>query len=276
MEPKCVFAVYFSPAGSTKAVTERIAGTLAEAFKSERKTIDFTLPGAREQKYVFGPQDLVVFGTPTYAGRVPNKALPFVQTLFSGSRTPAVAVVTFGNRSYDSSLSELRNELLNDGLVPLAAAAFSCRHVFSEKIAAGRPDAEDLKEMDSFAQRAAKKIEAVDQSSTTEPVSVKNDAPVEPYYVPKKEDGTPAKFLKAIPKVDLSKCDHCLECVRVCPMGTIDPTDIEKMTGPCIKCQACILKCHTRARYFDNPDFLSHVAMLEKNFTRRASNDFFL
>lgn len=276
MKPNCIYAVYFSPVNNTRTVTERIAEELSKTFGVEKKTIDFTLPGAREQKYHFGAGDLVVFGTPTYAGRIPNKALPFVQTLFSGDKTPAIAVVTFGNRNYDSSLSELRNELLNDGFVPLAAAAFSCHHVFTDKIAAGRPDEEDLKELKHFAESAAERIRGIDSADTAKPVSVKNDAPVAPYYVPKKEDGTPAKFLKATPKVDLEKCDHCMECVKVCPMGTIDASDIEKMTGPCIKCQACIIKCHTHARYFDNPDFLSHVAMLEQNFTRRAANEFFL
>ena len=73
----------------------------------------FTLPKDQDTLHSFGPHTLVVFGMPTYAGRIPNKALPFVQKLFSGDpdrKTPAVALVTFGNRSYDSSL---RNSGMN-------------------------------------------------------------------------------------------------------------------------------------------------------------------
>ena len=44
------------------------------------------------------------------------------------------------------------------------------------------------------------------------------------------------------------------------------------MTGICIKCQACVRYCPTGARYFDDPDFLSHVRMLEENFTEQKKD----
>lgn len=53
----------------------------------------------------------MIFGTPVYAGRVPNKVLPMIQGLFQGNDAFAVPVVTFGNRNYDNALIELRNEL---------------------------------------------------------------------------------------------------------------------------------------------------------------------
>ena len=92
-----------------------------------------------------------------------------------------------------------------------------------------------------------------------------------PYYTPLKEDGAPAKFLKAKPLTDWSKCSRCGACARFCPMGSIDRETMEAV-GVCIKCQACVRKCTRRAKYFDDPDFLSHVAMLEQNYTRRAEN----
>ena len=48
------------------------------------------------------------------------------------------------------------------------------------------------------------------------------------------------------------------------------------MNGICIKCQACVKKCPTGAKYFDDAAFLSHVAMLEQNFTRPTQAEFFL
>lgn len=83
-----VYAVYFSPAGSTGAVAEHIAGTIAGKCNLPCKVIDFTLPKMRKEQYSFDENDLVIFGMPTYAGRIPNKALPFVHTLFEGNQVP--------------------------------------------------------------------------------------------------------------------------------------------------------------------------------------------
>ena len=151
MKIKKVNAVYFSPAGSTKDVAERIAAKIATALDVPFTGIDFTLPEARKEKYRFAPDELVVFGTPTYAGRIPNKALPFVQELFEGEGTPAVAFVTYGNRNFDSSLTELVQEMGGNGFHVFAAAGWTCRHVFSPLIAPGRPDAEDYAKMDGLA-----------------------------------------------------------------------------------------------------------------------------
>ena len=88
----------------------------------------------------------------------------------------------------------------------------------------------------------------------------------QPYYVPKGLDGQPAKFLKAVPKTHEDLCIRCGACARLCPMGSIDPEEPGNVTGICIKCQSCIRGCPQQAKYFDDPAFLSHVAMLEENF----------
>ena len=269
-----VNSIYFSPAGSTKAVTEHIAHQVAEALDVPCDIIDFTLPEARTNKYSFQPDELVVFGVPTYAGRIPNKILPFVQTLFEGKETPAVCVVTYGNRNYDSSLTELVQEMTGDGFKVFAAGAFVCRHVFSDRIAAGRPDAEDYREMDEFAGKAVKMLRDKTEPDIQEPV-IRGGEPVAPYYIPKGEDGQPAKFLKAKPKTDLGKCTNCGICAKVCPMGSVSKENFADVPGICIKCQACIVKCPEKAKYFDDEAFLSHVRMLEKNFTERREPECF-
>ena len=101
-----------------------------------------------------------------------------------------------------------------------------------------------------------------------------DDYEPEPYYVPLKVDGSSAKFLKAKPKTDASKCDQCGICYRVCPISSISKDDYSDVVGICIKCQACFRKCPQGAKYFDDEEFLSHVAMVRENFTRRATNKF--
>ena len=91
--------------------------------------------------------------------------------------------------------------------------------------------------------------------------------------MPKGTDGQPAKFLKAKPRTDLSKCHNCGACARVCPMAAIDPKNVAEVPGTCIKCHACVRRCTRHAKYFDDPAFLSHVAMLEQNFQEPKKNE---
>ena len=268
-----VTAVYYSAVGSTKAVTEKIAGLIAEKLGVPTDSYDYTLPDSRTKTQNYGPSDLVVFGTSVYAGRVPNKLLPAVQNCFKADGALAVPVVTFGNRNFDNGLIELRNELENNGFHTVAGAGIACRHVFSEKLAPGRPDEADWAAIEKFAVSAAEKVNLTEIPA---PVSVKGDDPVGPYYTPLGTDGKPAVFLKAKPLTKAELCDSCGICVKACPMGSIDAADPSLVSGICIKCQACVKKCPTGAKYFDDPAFLSHVAMLEQNYTRRAEPEFFL
>lgn len=100
-----ITAMYFSGTGTTKKVTAAIADELTEIKISQDETatgenpgsikaginpwqraedIDFTPPAARREIYRFTPDDLVVFGVPVIAGRVPNVLLKFLDTLQGG------------------------------------------------------------------------------------------------------------------------------------------------------------------------------------------------
>ena len=274
--------VFFSPVSQTRDIVLRIAHFLSDTLSDGTlpiEPVDFTLPAARDRitksdtgVLQFSKEELVVFGTPTYAGRVPNKALPFVQELFRGDNTPCISVVTFGNRNFDSSLTELAEELGRNGFQVFAAGAFVCEHVFTSELAPGRPDDFDLKEIDDFATAIADKLKNENiypeniANKSPSPCVIKNGEPVAPYYTPLGADGEPAKFLKAKPLTHSDKCDNCGICVSVCPLGSINPEEVSDVPGVCIKCQACVKKCPTGAKYFDDEAFLSHVTYLKEHF----------
>ncbi|MDD6154950.1 MAG: EFR1 family ferrodoxin [Eubacteriales bacterium] len=267
-----IYSMYFSATGNTRKMTDLVAKKLASDFGYDSpKTRNFTLPGSREHDVRLGPDDLLVIGFPTYAGKLPNKIMPDLKRRLSGEGTLCAAIVTYGNRGYDNSLAELVNILTDNGFRVIAGAAFSCRHAFTDKVGAGRPDAEDERTANEFADHIHDKIEA---GKITAP-DIPGD-PEAPYYTPRREDGEPAKFLKAAPKVDMDLCIYCGTCAERCPMGSISHSDITVMTGICIKCQACVRYCPTGARYFDDPDFLSHVRMLEENFTENKKDEVFI
>ena len=197
MEISKVHAVFFSPTGNAKRVICTVADAVGAALGVPVAYDDFTLPQARQETRSYGPGDLVVFGTPTYAGRIPNKLLPFVQSGFQGNGALAVPVAVFGNRSYDNALMELRNELEAHGFHTVAGAGVPTEHVFSDKLAPGRPNADDLAELAGFGRKIGEKVARLTDIPT--PIAVKGEDPEGPYYTPMGTDGTPAKFLKATP-----------------------------------------------------------------------------
>ena len=272
MDIQTVQALSFSPTGNAERAAMTIAHTIAEKLGVALETFSLNRPEARRREYVFTASDFLVIACPVYAGKLSNKILPDLKAILKGSDTPATAVVTFGNRAFENALAELATVLTDSGFRTLSAAAFVGEHAFTDKLGGGRPGVSDLWEMRTFAEKTADALRTL--SEFPPPVQVPGDASA-PYYVPKGLDGAPAKFLKAKPKVDLSRCHGCGTCVRVCPMGAIDPHDVSSVPGTCIKCQACVAKCTRRARFFDDPAFLSHVAMLERNFTEPKENALF-
>lgn len=273
MEIKKVWAVYFSPVGNTKKVITAMAETIGRALAVSVETLDYTLPAARMEEYVFTNTDLVIWGTPVYAGRIPNKMLPYVQN-GKGNGALAVPVVVYGNRNFDDALIELRNILEDNGFQPIAGAGFIAQHAFSQTLAAGRPDQDDMDKLRHFSSQIAEKIKKLDTCPT--PIKVKGTNPPEVYYTPKGLDGKPTVFLKAKPKTDAEKCNQCGSCVQVCPMGAISAENPAEIIGTCIKCHACVKKCEMKAKYFDDETFISHKMMLERDFTERKEPELYI
>lgn len=275
MKLEKIWAVYFSGTGTTRRTVERIAGGIASRLNLPAESVDFSRPAVRQETLGFGEKDLVVFGTPVYAGRVPNVLLPFLRERIVGGGALAVPVVLFGNRNYDDALIELRNILAADGMHPIAAGAFVGEHSFSRVLGADRPNAEDEALMDEFAARVAELAAGLD-AAPVKSVAVRGQEPLRPYYTPRDRAGNPINILKVKPKTDLSRCGGCGLCADLCPMGSIDPADVSAVRGICIKCCACVKKCPSGAKYFDDPGYLFHQHELEDVYTRRAENEWFV
>ena len=96
----------FQPDRKREKVVTTMAKRAAECLGVPMGTVDFTLPENREGVVSFDKEDLAFFSTPVYAGRIPNKMLPYVQTAFEGNGALAVAVSVFGNRNFDNGLIE--------------------------------------------------------------------------------------------------------------------------------------------------------------------------
>ncbi len=268
-----IYAAFFSPTGGTQEITETLADTMGRHLDVEVTDLNLTPPAARHQVYAFGEEELLILGLPVYAGRIPNKILPDLETCIKGSgRTPVIPVTVYGNRDYGEALRELCLLAEARGCRTIGAAALVARHAFSQTLAQGRPDAEDLAKIREFGKNMAS---ALAEAKEPMVIPLDRESPIGPYYSPLKMDGSPARFLKAKPLTKEEVCNQCGLCAQACPMGSISREDCREVTGVCIKCQACVRKCPTQAKYFTDPDFLSHVAMLEHNYKSPREGKFY-
>ncbi len=267
MNIRKVYGLFFSPTGNTETVVKTCTNQTGKELNVTIEYVDFTSPQQRNMEYSFSSDDFVIIGIPVYAGRIPNKLLPFIQTKLKGNKTLVMPVVTYGNRSFDNALKELSNELTAHGFYSIAALAVPCEHAFSSRIATNRPNKDDLKCLESFVEEVVMKLKT--SKNLPASLSIPGDDIIDAYYTPLGIDGKPAKFLKAKPKTKVESCTSCGICTNNCPMGAISFDNFIDVPGTCIKCQACIKKCPTHAKYFDDEAFLSHVKMLEQNYKRR-------
>ena len=182
---KRICSVYFSPTGGTKKVVNTISSVLGDKLSLPVEIFDFTLPKGRENQLVFNSDDIVVIGTPVYAGRVPNVLLKFLDTM-KGEGAIAVPVVVFGNRNYDEALCELSEICKKSKMKTITAGGFVAEHAFSYILGKGRPDNEDIEKISEFAILTAEKIN--NKGNDFENIEV-DGGPVEKYYRPLDNEG---------------------------------------------------------------------------------------
>lgn len=270
MKVKKVVAVYFSATGTTEKIVRTIALRLSEDLRLPMEVCDFTLPPARRNPLVFEAESLLVFGTPVYAGRVPNLMAKYLVTM-KAEKCAAVAVSVYGNRDFDDALVETVDILHHAGAVVVSAAAFIGEHSFSKTLAAGRPDAADIAKAADFAEMTAEKLKDNDLS---EPRPDGVPFPYRRHFQPKNAEGEPFDIRKVKPATSAA-CLSCGLCANICPMGAIDTSDSSLVNGVCIKCGACVKKCPVHAKAFTDENYLYHLRDIEdKNRNRKEPKVF--
>lgn len=244
---KKVTAVYFSPTKGTKKYTEAVARALDSGFTA----IDLTNPKAREKEYHFGADDLVIFGAPVYAGRLPLYPEKLYGNI-TGENTPAIFAVTYGNREFDDALLETKDICESNGFIGIAAAAWLSEHTYSDKLAGGRPTEEDLAEAEAFGGKIAAKLAAEEEFA---PLEVPGNRPY--------REGKQMPMKTAVTE----RCSECGLCTRICPTEAIDGgAGMEPDQSKCIGCLACVKRCMRSARIVDDPALAAVRQKLEPAF----------
>lgn len=263
-----VSVYHFSPAGTTK----RIATALGRALDPHARIIglaDATILSGGVIPEAADEDDqgdaLAVFAVPVFAGRVPQPAAEAIARI-GGKGIQAVSVAVYGNRDFDDALVELNDLLERQGFSVLASGAFVARHSMLPSVAAGRPDADDIAEVEKFARRIAEKIAALSTAGTGRPAS-----PAVPGNRPYKE--APAA---AWAPVVSEACTLCGICAARCPAEAI-PHNAPNTTGPaCFQCMRCVEVCPEGARSLPEPVAAMIAEKLAPLADRRTANQTWL
>ena len=259
--------VYFSPTGTGKKIVKEIASVM----KLNIDTIDLTSPNTNHN-YQLGRDELAIFSTPVYEGRVPTTVINRLK-LVKGDKTPAVIVVMYGNRDFEDSLLELNDTIKEQGFSPIAGAAFIGQHSFSTEktpIGAGRPDEMDLKKAHEFGLQILEKVKNLDEFPA---LMVPGNYP----YTENTRTRTEAIRSGAYPVTDAGTCNLCGVCASVCPTACIEVSDVVKTeVEKCILCSACVQGCPTGARRWEHEPLLRVAKWLSSQHGDRKEPKIFL
>lgn len=270
-----VVALYFSPTLTTRKVVTAIAQNIARELDAAYSVVDITTPAQRDRNLEFTQDDLVIFGAPVYIGRMPNLISPYFKTIKGGGAL-GVPVAVYGNRAFDDGLIELRDIMEEDGFRLVAAGAFIGEHTFSRILGGGRPDARDLAIAKQFASQIVENLKLRGSAAAGRVEVPGTPYPYSGFYKATDTSKKSVDIRKVVPQTDLTKCNSCGLCAQICAMGAIDFNDCTSIVGKCIKCGACIKRCPQRAKYFDDPQYLSHLQLLEEKFSvRRCEPELF-
>lgn len=260
MNLKQITSIYFSPTESTKGVVELIA----EQIHGNRESLDLTDAVKTRPDYGFTENEAVLVGVPVYGGRVPETAVRRLRKL-RGHHTPAVLVVTYGNRAYEDALLELKDILTEQGFVPAAATAVVTEHNIVRTIAQGRPDDQDRRLLAGFGRQVDELLRDTSSPYELPEIAVKGNHPYKEYHT------IPMKI-----KVG-SSCNGCGTCIRKCPVQAISRTD-PKITDEerCIGCMRCIRVCPVEARKVSSLLLMAVRQKLKKVCSDRKEPEFIL
>ena len=133
---------YFSPTGGTKKVSDIFAAAVG-------KEVIWHDLGDKQTPMKQPQGELIVVAAPVFAGRIPSVVREKIKTL-AGEGKKAVTIAVYGNRAYEDALLEMNDILIQGGFTVIASAAFVAQHSIVPEVGAGRPDAEDIKEIRTF------------------------------------------------------------------------------------------------------------------------------
>ena len=255
-----IHAFYFSPTHTTEQLAEQVGERIKNALSGTLEKISLTKPAARGKTYSIPHEDIFLLALPVYGGRIPALLETTLRNI-KGNNSQAIIIGVYGNRDFDDALLEMKDLLTENSFHVTAAGAFVGEHSFSRRLAANRPDGQDMIAASEFATKCAEKILAKEKTE----LQVKGNYPY--------KERNPAAPIA--PKTT-DDCNACMICFNACPTQAISGENPKIADNKkCIKCFACVKSCPLSAKYFDDENILKATVWLENSFMDRKEPEFF-
>lgn len=245
--------IEFSPTGGT----EKVARIIADEWGRETTTIDLADSGNDFSASKINESDRVVIALPVYGGSVPQVALDRLAQI-KGSGAACVLLCVYGNRAFEHALADMQVAAEACGFRVVAGIAGVAEHSIAHQYGAGRPDAADAERLRDFARQIAEKGAGL--------ATMPGDAS-------DRSGGASANLL--VPKPGRG-CTRCEACVRLCPVGAIDPASLKADPRRCIDCMRCVSVCPSNARKPSAMALAAVGAALKKACSQRREPELFL
>ncbi|MDE7353177.1 MAG: 4Fe-4S binding protein [Acetatifactor sp.] len=253
-----VSQIVFSPTGGTGKVAEIIT----KAWGMPVNKIDLSNAQTDYSSLDIEKEDIAIIAVPSYGGRVPGLAVQRISNIHA-DQAPCVIVCVYGNRAYEDTLIELKDAAEKSGFRVIAAIAAIAEHSIMHQYAAGRPDDNDISQLNCFAKKILDKI-----NGSLNAVS----APQIPGNRPYKKAGGAG----LVPKANNS-CTSCGLCAKQCPAQAINKEN-PKITdsGKCISCMRCVVHCPQSARKVNGAMVSVAALAIKKACSTRKENQLFI
>lgn len=248
--------ITFSPTGGTK----KVADAICKGISADVECIELCVPESKIVATTIANDDIAVIAAPVYGGRIPALAIERISQI-KGDATKCVIVAVYGNRAYDDALLELHDVAEAAGYKVVAAIGAVAEHSIVREYGAGRPDATDVAELESFGRKIA---ESIAQNNFKLELAIPGNRPY------KKAMNGP------VPSADKS-CEECGACAKNCPVDAISMDSLRKSDkDKCISCMKCISGCPKGARKIGSVMHFAIKTMLKNPCKERKVNELYM
>lgn len=245
--------ITFSPTGTSLMVGEQIANE----FEGEKVSIDLC-------EEIIGDiqmdrEDIAIISLPCYGGRIPTTAKERLRRIF-GNGARAIVCVTYGNRAFEDALLELADTVTENGFQVIAGCAAVTEHNIMHVFGQGRPDGEDLEEIQQFSKEVVKKL----KEKRFDELHIPGNRPYKELHAAK------TNIL-----VDETTCISCGICASKCPVKAISADGLHVDMDVCINCMRCIKICPKKSRKISEEFVATLTQRLQSACEERKENQFF-